>query len=58
MEEALAAIRSVFAEQEAGEPTLARAEPSRYEDTGAKPAPEAGLLSREATAAVTSAVSG
>jgi hypothetical protein len=42
MEEAVAAIRQAISNDEAGE-------------AGAKPIPEAGLLSREATAAVGSA---
>ena len=42
MEEALAAIRQAITNEEAGE-------------AGAKPTPEGGLLSREATAAVGSA---
>ena len=56
MEEALAAIRRAITDEEAGEMTLAPAEPrtSRGE-AGAKRVPEAGLLSREATAAVGSA---
>ena len=56
MEEALAAIRQAITNEEAGETTLAPAEPliSR-EQAGAKPIPETGLLSREATAAVGSA---
>ncbi len=54
IEEALAAIRQAISNDEAGETTLAPAEPrSSREQAGAKP--EAGLLSREATAAVGSA---
>ena len=54
MEEALAAIRQAMTDEEAGETTLAPAEPrSSREQAGAKP--EAGLLSRGATAAVGSA---
>ena len=56
MEEALAAIRRAITEEEVGEMTLAPAEPRTFrEQAGAKPTPEAGLLSREATAAVGSA---
>jgi uncharacterized protein len=56
MEAALAAIRRVFAEEDVSETTLAptEARPSD-ENVVAKPAPEAGLLSREATDAVGSA---
>src|SRR5262245_45581683 len=54
MEEATAAIRRAITDEEASEMTLAPAEPRAFgEKTGAKP--EAGLLSREATAAVGSA---
>ena len=43
-------------DEEVGEMTLAPAEPrTSREQAGAKPTPEAGLLSREATAAVGSA---
>ena len=53
MEEALAAIRQAITN---GEATLAPAEPrTSREQAGAKPIPEAGLLSRQATAAVGSA---
>jgi cell pole-organizing protein PopZ len=56
MEEALAAIRRAITNEEAGEMTLAPAEPrTSREEAGAKRVPEAGLLSREATAAVGSA---
>ena len=56
MEEALAAIRQAITNEEVGEMTLAPAEPrTSREQAGAKPIPEAGLLSREATAAVGSA---
>ena len=56
MEEALAAIRQAMTDEEVGEMTLAPAEPrTSREQAGAKPIPEAGLLSREATAAVGSA---
>ena len=45
-----------YHQHEAGEPTLAPAEPrTSREQAGAKPIPEAGLLSRQATAAVGSA---
>jgi uncharacterized protein len=53
MEEALAAIRQAITREEFGEMTLA---PRTFrEQAGAKPIPEGGLLSREATAAVGSA---
>jgi cell pole-organizing protein PopZ len=56
MEEALAAIRRAITDEEAGEMTLAPAEPrTSREKAGAKRVPEAGLLSHEATAAVGSA---
>jgi cell pole-organizing protein PopZ len=56
MEEALAAIRQAITNEEVGETTLARAEPrTSSEQAGAKPTPETGLLSRQATAAVGSA---
>ena len=56
MEEALAAIRRAISNDEAGETTLAPAEPgTSREQAGAKPIPEVGLLSRQATAAVGSA---
>ena len=56
MEEALAAIRQAISNDEAGETTLAPAEPRTFrEQAGAKPTPEAGLLSHEATAAIGSA---
>jgi cell pole-organizing protein PopZ len=56
MEEALAAIRQAITKEEAGETTLAPAEPRALrEQAGAKPTPEAGLLSHEATAAIGSA---
>ena len=56
MEEALAAIRQAITKEEAGETTLAPAEPRTLrEQAGAKPTPEAGLLSHEATAAIGSA---
>ena len=56
MEEALAAIRQAMTDEEVGEITLAPAEPRTFrEQAGAKPTPEGGLLSREATAAVGSA---
>jgi cell pole-organizing protein PopZ len=56
MEEALAAIRQAITKEEVGEMTLVPAEPRSFrEQAGAKPTPEAGLLSREATAAVGSA---
>jgi uncharacterized protein len=54
MEEALAAIRRAITDEEAGEMTLAPAEPRAFgEKTGANP--EAGLLSPKATAAIGSA---
>jgi hypothetical protein len=47
MEEAMAAIRRAITDEEAGEMTLAPAEPRAFgEKTGAKP--EAGLLSPKA----------
>jgi cell pole-organizing protein PopZ len=56
MEEALAAMRQAMTDEEVGEMTLAPAEPrTSREQAGAKPIPEAGLLSRQATAAVGSA---
>jgi cell pole-organizing protein PopZ len=56
MEESLAAIRQAITNDAVGEPTLAPAEPrTSREQAGAKPIPEAGLLSRRATAAVGSA---
>ena len=56
MEEALAAIRQAITKEEVGEMTLAPAEPRSFrEQAGAKPTPEAGLLSHEATAAIGSA---
>ena len=58
MEEALAAIRQAITNEEVGETTLAGAEPrTSREQAGAKPTPETGLLSRQATAAVGSAFS-
>jgi uncharacterized protein len=54
MEEALAAIRRAITDEDAGEMTLAPAEPRTSDDkTGAKP--EAGLLSSATTAAIGSA---
>ena len=56
MEEALAAIRQAMTDEEVGKMTLAPAEPwTSREQAGAKPTPEGGLLSGEATAAVGSA---
>ena len=55
MEEALAAIRRAISNDETGETTLAPEPWTSREQAGAKPTPEAGLLSREATAAVGSA---
>jgi cell pole-organizing protein PopZ len=56
MEEALAAIRQAMTDERAGETTLAPTEPrASREQARAKPTPDAGLLSREATAAVGSA---
>ena len=56
MEEALAAIRRAITDEEVGEMTLASTE-SRIsrEQAPAKPTPDAGLLSRETSAAVGSA---
>jgi uncharacterized protein len=55
MEEALAAIRRIFAEQDLGEATLASAE-RRTSGEGAKTRPDAELLSAEATVAIGSAI--
>jgi cell pole-organizing protein PopZ len=55
MEEALAAIRQAITKEEAGETTLAPEPWTSRGQAGAKPIPEGGLLSREATAAVGSA---
>jgi len=56
MEEAAAAIRQAMTDEEVGQMTLAPAEPrTSREQAGSKPIPEAGLLSRQATAAVGSA---
>ena len=56
MEEALAAMRRAMADEEVGEMTLAPTEPrSSHEEPGTKRVADAGLLSREATAAVGSA---
>ena len=56
VEEALAAIRHAITNEEAGETTSAPAEPrTSREQADAKQIPEAGLLSRQAPAAVGSA---
>jgi uncharacterized protein len=56
MEEALAAIRRAIANEETGEVTSTPTEPRSFREQAlAKPVPEVGLLSREATAAVGSA---
>ena len=56
MEEALASTRQAITNNDAGETTLAPAEPPiSREQAGVKPIPETGLLSRKATAAVGSA---
>ena len=56
MEEAMAAIRRAITDEEAAKMTLVPAKPRAFgEKAGAKPIPEAGLLSRQATAAVGSA---
>jgi uncharacterized protein len=55
MEEALAAISRVFAEQDVSETTLAPAE-RRTSGEGTKTRPDAELLSAEATAAIGSAI--
>ena len=55
MEEALAAVRQAISNDETGETTLAPEPWTSRGQAGAKPTPEAGLLSREATAAVGSA---
>jgi uncharacterized protein len=51
MDDAISAIRRAIVDEEAGEMTLAPAEPR----PSGEPIPEAGLLSRQATAAVGSA---
>jgi uncharacterized protein len=56
MDDAMSANRRAIIDEEAGEMTLAPVEPqTSREQAGAKPTPEAGLLSREATTAVGSA---
>jgi uncharacterized protein len=56
MEEALAAIRRAIANEETGEVTSTPTEPRSFrEQAWAKPVPDIGLLSREATASVGSA---
>jgi|SRR6185312_1711355 uncharacterized protein len=56
MDEALAAIRRAMSDEEPGETTFAPTEPrSSGERAGAKPTPEAGLLSHKTTAAIGSA---
>jgi cell pole-organizing protein PopZ len=56
MDDAMSAIRRAIIDEEAGEMTLAPVGPqTSREQAGAKPTPEAGLLSREATTAVGSA---
>jgi cell pole-organizing protein PopZ len=56
MDEALAAIRRAMSDEDAGETTFAATEPrTSGEGAGAKPTPDAGLLSRETTAAIGSA---
>jgi uncharacterized protein len=56
MEEGLAAIRRAITDEEAGEMTLAPAEPRTTDQRmGAKTTPEAGLLSRETSVAISSA---
>ena len=55
MEEALAAIRHAMTDEEAGEMTLAPVEPRTSREQVGGETLEAGLLSREATAAVGSA---
>jgi cell pole-organizing protein PopZ len=58
MDEAVAAIRRVFAEEEADHKTPAADEPRASDGKSKRTAePEAALLSRETTAAVSSAVS-
>jgi hypothetical protein len=54
MDEALAAIRRAITNEDSNETTLAS--PSSREEAKAKPIPEAALLSREATAAIGSAI--
>jgi cell pole-organizing protein PopZ len=56
MKEALAAIRRAITDEQAGEMTLARAEPATFgEEASPQPTPEDGLLSRKTTAAIGSA---
>jgi cell pole-organizing protein PopZ len=56
MEEALAAIRRAMSDEDPGATTFAPTERrSSGEGAGAKPTPDAGLLSRETTAAIGSA---
>jgi uncharacterized protein len=54
MEEALAAIRRAIGDEEVGETTLAPIE--RRTSKGVKTKPDAELLSREATVAISSAI--
>ena len=56
MDDAMSAIRRAIIDEDAGEMTLAAAEPRiSRQQAGAKPTSEAGLLSSETTAAVGSA---
>jgi uncharacterized protein len=56
MDNATSAIRRAIMDEEAGQETLTPSEPrTSGEEAGEKPIPEAGLLSRKATASVGSA---
>jgi uncharacterized protein len=55
MEDALAAVRRIFAEENVGKATLASAEP-RTPGEGTDARPDAELLSAEATVAIGSAI--
>ena len=55
MDDAMSAIRRAIIDEEAGEMTLAPEPWTSRGQAGAKPTPEGGLLSREATTAVGSA---
>jgi hypothetical protein len=56
MEDALAAVRRIFAEENVGKATLASAEP-RTPGEGTETRPDAELLSAEARVAIGSAIS-
>jgi cell pole-organizing protein PopZ len=55
MDDAMSAIRRAIVDEEAGEMTLALEPRTSDEQTGPKRIPEAGLLSRETSAAIGSA---